>query len=99
MKRKLLNELNKKIKQTKKGCEEMNNKEVVLRWMEGKKGSARNMSTDGVNLYSYHLLIGYTENGLKIVKDYRAKAGHFISMTTSHHVTIANRYSDKTIRI
>ena len=74
----------------------MKNEDVVKRWIFNQVGGANNLVTDRNNLYSYNLLIGYTtKNGRKVVKDYTAKGGHFISQTTSRHVGIAKRYADE----
>jgi len=63
------------------------NSNVVMSWLLGKKASNRNMSTDGKNLYSYKLKIGYTKELLKYVYDYTGK--DMVSRTTSRHVGIA----------
>ena len=77
------------------------NKEVVEGWKNGKARNSKHLHTDGENLFSYKLLIGYTEQGgnlcKKIVKDYTAE--HFISQTTSHHVGIAKGYADKVVKV
>ena len=77
------------------------NREVVERWRKGKVGNSKHLHTDGENLFSYRLLIGYTEHDdnlcKKIVKDYTAE--HFISQTTSHHVSIAKGYADKVMKV
>ena len=53
--------------------------------------------TDGNNLYSYNLLIGFTtQSGKKVLLDYTASGGHFRSMTTStKHVCSARRVCDE----
>ena len=53
-----------------------------------------NYHTDGFDLYSYNLKIGETINSIKILYDYSAGAGWFVSMTTSHHVSKARVYAD-----
>tara|TARA_Y100000296_G_scaffold80467_1_gene106034 strand:+ start:1069 stop:1302 length:234 start_codon:yes stop_codon:yes gene_type:complete len=65
----------------------VSNSMVIKAWMDGHRAEARNMSTDGVNLYSYALLIAkgrevfdYTRNGLGSV-----------SNTTSRHVGMAKQ--------
>ena len=49
-------------------------------------------STDGQNLYSYQKLIGVTlSDGTKIALNYmRYGGGHYISQTTSTHVSMAS---------
>jgi len=54
------------------------------------------MFTDGRRLYSYALLIGCTgEAGIKILRRYMAP--HFVSMTTSQHVSLVLGYADLVI--
>ena len=66
------------------------NDDVVDCWKRGYRGQNRNMMSDGVNLYSYKLKIGYTnDKGQKVALDYTAPTGNFYSMTTSHHVGLA----------
>ena len=78
------------------------NEAVVRAWYEGKPAKANRLWTDGVKIYSYDLLIGFTgEDGLKYVKNYTARTdvdcfgnkvpAKFISMTTSKHVSLARR--------
>ena len=60
------------------------NSDVAEAWGRNRRKSASNMSTDGRELYSYDLMIGYTaEDGKKVLIDYTAAGGRFISMTTS----------------
>ncbi len=67
------------------------NDAVIRAWVIGKPATGNRITTDGKYLYSYSLMIGYTdENGGKIVYNYMGD--HFISMTTSHHVSAAKRY-------
>ena len=71
------------------------NEYVAIRWFRNQ--TARNhggtMGTDGNDLYSYNLLIGFTtEQGTKILLDYTARAGHFRSMTTSSKHISQARY-------
>lgn len=78
-----------------------NNEGVAKAWSNGE--SARNhsnaYSTDGRNLYSYRTRIGYTTTqGTKILLDYTAKTGNFLSMTTSgKHIPPARGYADETM--
>ena len=73
----------------------VNNDEVIAAWKRGDR--ARNgrcsLSTDGTNLYSYHLKIGHrTRSGGTIVAEYRAGVkDSYISQTTSCHVGLAMR--------
>jgi len=72
------------------------NREVARAWRNGQIAASGHLATDGKNLYSYKLKIGYTdENGMKVVLDYTAKGGRYISITTSTHVGIAKKYADK----
>ena len=72
----------------------MTNEFVAKAWKNNIIASTQNMRTDGINLYSYNLRIGYTENGKKIAIDYTASGGSFYSRTTSNHVSYAKRVSD-----
>jgi len=70
------------------------NQGVIEAWKRGER--ARNgrctMSTDGTNLYSYHLKIGHrTSMGGTIVAEYMAGGNAFKSQTTSCHVGLAMR--------
>ena len=48
------------------------------------------MTSDGSNLFSYRLKIGYTNGkGEKVALDYTSPTGNFKSMTTSQHVGLA----------
>lgn len=74
----------------------MTNAQVAQAWARGIPARTQNMSTDGLTLYSYRLAIGQTdpETGRKTIFQYTANGEHgFRSMTTSHHVTLANRYA------
>ena len=74
----------------------MRNEQVVNAWLNGQRGAAGNLSTDGALLWSYNLCIGHTAGHVhypvKVVRDYTA-AGEFgfVSMTTSPHVGLAKR--------
>ena len=77
-------------------------KNHIVAKMWGMSRSALNHNgsfrSDGVNLYSYNLLIGETtENGNKVIYDYTA-SGKFYSITTSRHVGYGKRYSDIVIQ-
>jgi len=73
------------------------NEGVAKAWINGQ--SARNgtnaYSTNGRDLFSYRTRIGYTTSqGTKILLDYTAKTGNFLSMTTStKHVSVARGYA------
>ena len=72
------------------------NKAVVYHWLNNRDHSSLNMSTNGNNLYSYAMIIGYTnETGEKILEERTAKNDWFISSTTSCHVGLARPYADK----
>ncbi len=63
-----------------------NNDGVAKAWAnnEQARSSTGNYSTDGDILYSYSTMIGYTSpEGKKVVLDYTASTGNFLSMTTS----------------
>lgn len=69
-------------------------------WKANKKARSHtgNLKTDGKTLWSYGLIIGYTdENGKKIAYKYMARYGHFYSRTTSNHVSIAIGRADESI--
>jgi hypothetical protein len=75
------------------------NELVIKMFINGMSSENKNMKTDGENLYSYNLKIGYTENGCKYVKDYTRTGGHFVSATTSRHIGIAKRLGAKTVSV
>ena len=79
----------------------MKNKLVIDSWTRGVAASSHNgaLRTDGVNLYSYNLLIGFTTpEGRKVLLDYTARTGNFRSMTTSgKHISPTRRFADDTI--
>ena len=67
----------------------MKNKLVIDSWTRGVAASSHNgaLRTDGVNLYSYNLRIGYrAKTGATILADYTSPGGQFYSVTTSCHV-------------
>ena len=73
------------------------NHSVALNWKEGNpsKSWTTNFSTDGNYLFSYNLMIGYTNpSGVKVSLEYNAPNHNFVSMTTSSHVSLANNVSD-----
>ena len=67
----------------------MRNELVIDAWTRGVKADSHTgaLRTDGVNLYSYNLRIGYrARTGATILGDYTSPGGGFHSMTTSQHV-------------
>jgi len=71
----------------------MRNCQVAAAWAAGRTASTQHMTTDGDRLWSYNLVIGFTEDdGSKVAIDYTAP--HFVSMTTSCHVGLAKRVAD-----
>ncbi len=73
----------------------MSNKDVARLWSEGKSGRNAHLFTTGESIYSYGLLIGYTEGKMKIAIDYTAVGGDYISQTTSYHVSSVKCYSNE----
>ena len=72
----------------------MCNAEVVENWAYGHEGFTRSLRTDGKNLFSYNLRIGITGPGReKIVFDFTAPGGKFVSSTTSTHVGLARPHA------
>ena len=78
----------------------LRNQDVAKLWGRNSRPAKNHNGTfrsDGVNLYSYNLLIGETtKNGQKIVYDYTA-SGNFYSVTTSRHVGYGKYYADVVI--
>lgn len=69
----------------------MTNEKVAVGWGRGSSVAAGHFRTDGKNLWSYALLVGYTdEAGKKVLKDYRRQ----VSVTTSRHCGLAARVAD-----
>ena len=77
------------------------NENVARRWANGQRARNHNnvFTTDGDRLYSYRKLIGITtSNGTKVLLDYTARTGNFLSMTTSgKHISPTRRYADLTV--
>jgi hypothetical protein len=71
----------------------MRNSEVARSWWNGRKASSKHLKTDGINLWSYNLLIATVKNGERVVYDYRS-SGTFYSVTTSKHVGLAARHGN-----
>tara|TARA_E500000318_G_scaffold106661_1_gene114908 strand:- start:739 stop:1032 length:294 start_codon:yes stop_codon:yes gene_type:complete len=62
------------------------NSGVAEYWARNEKARSNNgnFTTDGARLFSYSTVIGFTsEEGKKVVLDYTASTGNFLSMTTS----------------
>jgi len=75
----------------------MTNYDIVTAWINNKSFSRKHkaLSTDGANLFSYALKIGYTnEQGKKVAIDYTSSGGWMRSMTTSQHVGLAKDKCD-----
>ena len=72
----------------------MRNEQVIIAWISGRPaGNGRgSLTTDGVNLLSYDLVIAQSLNGQGQVFDYTA-SGEYYSQTTSKHVGLALRLS------
>jgi hypothetical protein len=65
------------------------NDQVVEAWLRGEKACSHNgnLRSDGINLFSYNLRIGYrAKSGTTVAADYTSPGGDFRSMTTSCHV-------------
>lgn len=75
------------------------NENVALNWYRNTASTNHggSMSTNGRDLYSYNLLIGFTtQQGVKILLDYTGAAGHFQSMTTStKHISPTRAIADE----
>ena len=76
----------------------MRNDQVVTNWKRSQSGvnGTKSFRTDGNDLYSYNLLIGFTTKcNKKVLLDYTAKSGYFMSMTTSgKHISPAAGVAD-----
>ena len=75
----------------------MNVKQIPILWVNGQSGRTPNksLSTDGKDLYSYKLKIGYTNDyGQKVVLKYTTRYNSFVSTTTSRHVNLASYHAD-----
>jgi len=78
-----------------------NNNNVASNWSINTASHSNNkqLTTDGQNLFSYRQLIGITlSNGDKVALNYMSRGnGHYISNTTSQHVSLASRNADQTM--
>lgn len=70
----------------------MRNSEVARSWYNGIPAKAAHLRTDGINLWSYGLLIATVKSCNRVVYDYTSRGGHFHSVTTSKHVGMAARF-------
>ena len=78
----------------------MRNELVIDAWTRGDAADSHTgaLRTDGVNLYSYNLRIGYrARSGSTVVGDYTSPGGQFYSVTTSCHVGKARGVADHTM--
>ena len=67
------------------------NEQVINAFFNQQPARAGALTTDGVNLYSYSLIIAKWFGGQAFVFDYTSTGGAFRSMTTSQHVGLAKR--------
>jgi len=77
----------------------MKNKDVVRCWSNSLPSSSDNLYTDGQELFSYGIKIGYTYLDEKILYRYSARYRHFVSQSTisclRSHINLAKKYADK----
>ena len=75
------------------------NANVARRWANGQIARNHNnvFRTDGDSLFSYNTKIGFTTlEGRKVLVEYTARTGNFLSMTTSgKHISPARRFADE----
>ena len=69
----------------------MRNEQVIKAFTMEREAKASNLYTDGKRIYSYGVTIGFNMAGRSFVIDYTPKGGHFISATTSQHVSKIKR--------
>ena len=78
-----------------------NNDGVAKAWANNEQARSNNgnYSTDGKKLFSYATMIGFTSGeGKKVLLEYTARTGNFLSMTTSgKHIAPARRFATTTI--
>eukprot|EP01045_Picozoa_sp_COSAG04_P026607 COSAG04_NODE_3724_length_2581_cov_76.628928_4_plen_140_part_00 len=67
---------------------------AIYAWLIGRKKRANRLWTDGDKLYSYDMVIGFTQNNEKVVRQRTAKNGYFVSVTTSMHCNMASQFAD-----
>ncbi len=71
------------------------NNDIVDCWRRSRQSQNKSMRSDGSNLFSYNLKIGYTDSkGKKVALDYTASSGNFRTRTTSNHVSLAKEVSN-----
>ena len=73
------------------------NASVIDAWMLGVEHKCGNLSTDGVMLFSYNLMIGLKHMGRRVVLDYTARGIGLQSQTTSTHVNKAKQYAQHVV--
>ncbi len=70
---------------------------VLAEWKKGETASSHTgaLCTNGRDLFSYNLRIGYrSRSGACVLGDFTSPGGSFQSMTTSCHVGKARTYAD-----
>ena len=73
----------------------MTNEDIVRAWANNHPARTKTLKTDGDDLFSYNLKIGYTQkNGSKVIIDYTKAGGEFYSMTTSSAVGLGKRFAN-----
>ena len=105
---KIINKLKNKRKYLKKNTKNIyTNEAVIIHWLNNiKHNSLKKDSktdkyifyTDGLNLYSNDILIGFTRNNKKAIYDYTASNNKFISYTCSRHINTTKKYCDIIIK-
>jgi hypothetical protein len=76
----------------------MRNDQVIRAWNNGQQARSGSMKTDGNRLFSYRLCIGKTDcEGNKVLFDWTATGGGYVSQTTSVHVNKAKQLSSASI--
>jgi hypothetical protein len=74
------------------------NDQVIRAWNNGQEAKSGSMKTDGNRLFSYRLCIGKTDcEGNKVLFDWTATGGGYVSQTTSVHVNKAKQLSSASI--
>ena len=76
------------------------NASVIKSWVRGysSNNGRSSLHTNGRELFSYQLRIGYTDDkGNKVVEQYNASTGNVKSMTTSRHVSMASVQADREV--
>ena len=75
----------------------LRNELVLGKWKDGESASSHNgaLHTNGRDLFSYNLRIGYrSRSGACVLGDFTSPGGNFQSMTTSCHVGKARSFAD-----